>query len=123
MKDSSDSSVSHACSYRALCEANHAAVGHGAAVRGDAAEGHHVAADAAEVGSYILMSQLPISAGSAVLHELRWVARVGRLRYGEIIDDCKKRTNYFYNSNILIFAYPASENDDIATVESYVLVI
>ena len=62
----SDRHVRSECSLRSVCEANHAAT-----LQGDAAR------NAAEVGTYIMMSYLPLQV--PVLQEMAMSARVGRL--------------------------------------------
>jgi len=62
----SDRHVRSECSLRSVCEANHAA-----SLRGDAAR------NSAEVGTYIMMSYLPLQ--FPVLQEMAMAARVGRL--------------------------------------------
>merc|ERR1712126_694477 len=62
----SDRHVRSECSFRSVCESNHAA-----SLQGDAAR------NAAEVGTYIMMSYLPLQ--YPVLQEMAMAARVGRL--------------------------------------------
>ena len=65
--NSSDEVVSQECSLRALCESN-------VAVK---------SSDAAVLGSYILMSHLPLN--TPVLREFTMAARIGRSSYGKCL--------------------------------------
>ena len=73
--NSSDEVVSQECSLRALCESN-------VAVK---------SSDAAVLGSYILMSHLPLN--TPVLREFTMAARIGRSSYGKCLKIFSRNTS------------------------------